>query len=76
MRLYLNGQLEARGEDSSEVPPGLRMVIGNLYPSRHMRRFIGQLDELAIYNRALGEAEVSNHYRLVRPRVESGVPSI
>ena len=65
-----------QGEDSSELPPGLRMVIGNLYPSRHMRRFIGQLDELAIYNRALSEAEVSNHYRLVRPRVESGVPSI
>jgi hypothetical protein len=76
MRLYINGQLEARGEDSSELPPGLRMVIGNLYPSRHMRRFIGQLDELAIYNRALGETEISNHYRLVRPLVESGVPSI
>jgi len=76
MRLYINGELESQGEDSSDLPPGLRMVIGNLYPSRHMRRFIGQLDELAIYNRALGDAEISNHYRLVRPRLESGVPSI
>ena len=68
MRLYINGELAAKGEDASELPSGLRLLVGQLYPSRGVRPFIGQLDELALYNRALSPQEIAHHYRLVRPK--------
>jgi hypothetical protein len=69
MRLYINGQQVAEGEDASALPSGLRLLIGRLYPSRNARPFIGQFDELALYNRALREEEITRHYHLVHPAV-------
>lgn len=68
MRLYVNGELVGEGEDTNELPAGLRLLIGRLYPSRNARPFIGQLDELALYNRALSPEEISKHYLLLRPQ--------
>lgn len=68
MRLYINGELVGQGEDTNELPSGLRLLIGRLYPSRNARPFIGQLDELAIYNRALSSKEILQHYLLLRPQ--------
>lgn len=67
MRLYINGELAAEGEDPTPMPSDMRLLIGRLYPSRQVRPFIGQLDELAVYGRALPVAEIKAHYRLVRP---------
>jgi hypothetical protein len=67
MRLYIDGALVAEGHDSSAIPPGMRLLVGSLYPSNSTRQFNGQLDELALYNRALTEAEIVQHYQLVRP---------
>ena len=75
MRLYVNGELVAEGEDASELPSGLRLLVGRLYPSQGVRPFIGQLDELALYNRALSAEEIATHYQLVRPKTASE-PSI
>jgi hypothetical protein len=71
MRLYVNGELVAEGEDASELPAGLRLLVGRLYPSQSVRPFIGQLDELALYNRALRPEEITLHYQLVRPTIAS-----
>jgi hypothetical protein len=71
MRLYINGDQVAEGEDSSDLPAGLRLLVGRLYPDRGVRPFIGQLDELALYDRALRPEEISLHYKLVRPTVVS-----
>jgi hypothetical protein len=71
MRLYVNGELVADGEDASELPVGLRLLVGRLYPSQSVRPFIGQLDELALYNRALSQEEITHHYKLVRSTVVS-----
>jgi hypothetical protein len=68
MQLYINGVLASEGEDSSTMAPGMRLLLGRLYPSRRVRPFIGQLDELAIYNRALKPQEIKRHYHLVRPK--------
>jgi hypothetical protein len=77
MRLYLNGQLAGQGEDAAPLPPNMRLLIGRLYPSRRVRPFVGQLDELAVYNRALTPSEIEEHYRLLRPKTEPvGMPSI
>jgi hypothetical protein len=75
MRLYINGEFAGKGEDTSTLPHGLRLLVGRLYPERQVRPFKGQLDELAIYNRALTEKEIAKHYRLVRPKAVSQ-PSI
>jgi hypothetical protein len=71
MGLYVNGELVAEGEDASELPAGLRLLVGRLYPSQSARPFIGQLDELALYNRALRPEEITHHYELARPTVVS-----
>jgi hypothetical protein len=67
MRLYINGRLAGEGEDATPLAAGMRPLIGRLYPARQVRPFIGQLDELAIYGRALSEKEVQKHYRIIRP---------
>jgi hypothetical protein len=71
MRLYINGSLTGEGEDVTPLPSGMRLLVGRLYPSRQVRPFIGQLDELAIYDRALTPEEIVTHYRLVRPKPKS-----
>jgi hypothetical protein len=68
MRLYINGELVAQGNDPSELPSGLRLLVGKLYPGSSDRPFAGQLDELAIYNRALTPEEIGTHYHLIRPK--------
>jgi hypothetical protein len=75
MRLYINGTLAGEGTDTTEMPAGMRLLVGRLYPSRQVRPFIGQLDELAIYNRVLAPQEIKQHYRLVRP-LSANEPSI
>jgi hypothetical protein len=34
---------------------------------RDWRPFVGQLDELAFYNRSLSDPEIEQHYHFVRP---------
>jgi hypothetical protein len=70
MKLYINGELVGEGRDTNELPTGLRLLIGRLYPdsSRSVRPFIGQLDELAIYDRALSPEEIAKHFQLIRPK--------
>ena len=68
MRLYVNGELVGEGQDTNTLPSGLRLLVGRLYPSRGVRPFIGQLDELALYDRALSPEEIFKHYRIIRPK--------
>jgi hypothetical protein len=69
MRLYLNGVLTGKMEDPTQIAQNLRVMIGEVYFRRTdiqpSRSFYGQLDELAIYNRALREEEIVEHYRAV-----------
>jgi hypothetical protein len=75
MRLYIDGVLVGEGEDRTDLPIDMRLLVGRLYPSRRVRPFIGQLDELAVYGRALNPQEIKAHYHLVRPQ-EQAKPSI
>ncbi len=67
MRLYINGELVAQGEDSSTLAPGMKIMIGQLDREQFYRKFIGQIDELAIYPRPLSEQEIKKHFKLIRP---------
>jgi hypothetical protein len=68
MRLYVDGQLVASGHDDTVLPTGLRLIVGQLDESRTERRFIGQIDELAFYARALTSDEILRRYDLVRDK--------
>lgn len=75
MALYINGKLAARGMDEDTLPTGLTLLVGRLYPYHNSRTFAGQLDELAIYDKALKPEEITRHYELARPRKPTS-PSI
>ena len=70
MRLYVNGKLVGEAKDAKDLPSDLQLLIGRLYPKapRSVRPFIGQLDELAVYDRALSPEEIAEHYELIRPK--------
>jgi hypothetical protein len=67
LRLYLDGDLVARNEDSSKMALGLQLVLGQLYTETVERFFVGHVDEVAIYDRALKGEEVRRHHELLRP---------
>jgi hypothetical protein len=74
MRLYVDGQLAATGEDERVPRKGLYVLMGQLYPqSPHLtdevtsRLFVGELDEVALYNRVLREDEIKRHFELAQP---------
>jgi hypothetical protein len=68
MRLYVDGRLVATGDDSTARPAGLSLIIGQLDRSRTDRRFVGQIDELAVYARALTAEEIRRRYEIIRAR--------
>jgi hypothetical protein len=63
MRLYLNGNLTGSVEDPTTLARGLYLEIGQLIGGHDKLPFIGQLDELSVYNRALSEREIKQHYK-------------
>lgn len=67
MKLYVNGQIVARGSDSTTLHSPCRLVLGQLTSVSTERRYLGALDEVAVYPRALSEKEIMRHHRLVAP---------
>lgn len=64
-RLLLNGEVVAIGSHDKPLDPSLTLLVGQLYPSVSMRPFVGQLDELAIYDRALSDQEILTHFESI-----------
>ena len=58
----------AKADDNTGLSENLSLLVGQLDRHRDWRRFVGQLDELAVYNRALSDAEIRKHFQLVRPK--------
>ena len=74
MRLYADGKVVGTAEDATPLGDGLRVLMGQLFPRNQFlkdevtsRLFVGELDEVALYDRALGEAEIQEHVQLARP---------
>jgi hypothetical protein len=66
LRLYLDGRLTAQARDATSLTPGLRLVVGQLFSFGTVRPFVGHLDELAVYARALADDEVRQRVDIVR----------
>jgi hypothetical protein len=74
MRLYADGKGVASDKDPSPLGNGLRVLMGQLFPRNpHLedevtsRLFVGEMDEVALYNRALSEGEIQSRLQLARP---------
>ena len=64
--LYLNGELKQTvSEKANNDDRPYLFFMGKIDPLRTMRQFIGQIDEVAIYKRALSQDEILEHFRAV-----------
>ncbi len=78
LKLYVDGQLVKTEEASGVLAPGLRVLMGQLLPINPevkdevtSRLFGGEMDEVALYDRALNETEVREHFQLAEPSANS-----
>lgn len=65
MELYIDGKLSAQATDRTLLAPDLHMIVGRQDTLSSDIQFIGQLDELAVYPRALTVEEIKAHYRAI-----------
>src|SRR5690606_27442275 len=65
MQLYMDGKLSGVARDATTLASGLKLTVGRAEPSGSVFQFIGQLDELAVYPRALTTHEIKLHYECV-----------
>jgi hypothetical protein len=72
--LYLDGKLVDTNVAPGPIPQGLQLLLGQLYTESVSRPFVGDLDEVAIYDRALEAEEIERHYNLLRSNNAQGQP--
>jgi hypothetical protein len=67
MKVYVNGQLDNQAVFPYGIFPGtndlaLGAIVGGVPAGQYLYPFVGQIDEPAIYNRALSAAEIQDIY--------------
>lgn len=83
MRLYADGKVVATAEDATPLGNGLRVLMGQLFPQNEFvkdevtsRLFVGDLDEVALYDRPLGADEIRKHVQLAAPRSDTSATEV
>jgi hypothetical protein len=66
MRLFVDGTLVATGKDKSPQASNVHVLVGQLSTAKRLFPLIGQLDELAIYDRALSQDEISKRLKILK----------
>ncbi len=67
MLLYVDGKVTAEQTDASTFPRQLTLVLGQLFSFGTVRPFVGDLDEVAVYDRALSIDEIAQRVKAVHP---------
>lgn len=62
LRLYINGTLYGPTTTSGSIESSYDILIGNCEKLRETNNWIGYVDEVRIYNRALSESEILDMY--------------
>jgi len=65
MKLYVNGEVVAAGSDPAPLAEGLRLLVGRAGHANNAMSFVGQLDEIAIFDRALTKQEIDRRHELM-----------
>jgi len=72
VRVYTNGAFDIAGaESAATIPPHNAPLYVGCLPSpsnQTMQYFVGLIDEVAVWNRALTDAEITQWYNATRPR--------
>ncbi|MCC9658832.1 LamG domain-containing protein [Rhodopirellula halodulae] len=63
LSLWIDGNLAAQQEADEPLPANMQILIGQLYPTKNYRPYVGQIDEIAFYSRALPKQEIRKHIR-------------
>ncbi|PHQ32128.1 hypothetical protein CEE69_27455 [Rhodopirellula bahusiensis] len=63
LSLWIDGNLAAQQEDEAPLPANMQILIGQIYPTKNYRPYVGQIDEVAFYDRALTKQEIRKHIR-------------
>ncbi|WP_372719302.1 LamG domain-containing protein [Novipirellula sp.] len=61
--LWVDGQLAAERNNPVPLSPNVQILVGQVYPTSVYRRFVGQIDEVAIYDRCVPLEELRNHIK-------------
>lgn len=64
VRLYIDGEVRGSEQALSALDADLFLLVGQLYPNSEVRPFVGQIDELALYDIALSQEAIQSHFRL------------
>ena len=77
LRLYVDGKLAATNDDPTFLARNLYFEVGQFIGTAKVLPFVGQLDELSVYKRALSEEEIQRHYKSMNwsPRVRDTDPN-
>lgn len=67
--LWLDGQLSAEHPNPAPLTDNVQILVGQVYPDSSYRRFVGQIDEVAIYDRCLTQQELRKHIKAAGRRV-------
>ncbi len=70
--LWIDGQLSSARQNTTSLDQEVHILVGQVYPDSVYRRFVGQVDELAIYDRCLSLKELRN---LIRAAGRSVAPT-
>ncbi|WP_442508694.1 LamG domain-containing protein [Novipirellula sp. SH528] len=71
--LWINGQLSAEHSNPAPLTENVQILVGQVYPTSVYRRFVGQIDEVAIYDRCLPPKELRSHIKAAGRSVASEV---
>ncbi|TWU32217.1 LamG domain-containing protein [Novipirellula artificiosorum] len=61
--LWIDGQLSAERDNPVPLNENVQILIGQVYPDSVYRRFVGQIDEVALYDRCLTPQELRTHIK-------------
>ncbi|TWT81513.1 hypothetical protein CA13_29660 [Planctomycetes bacterium CA13] len=61
--LWIDGQLSAERFNPVPLSQNAQILVGQVYPTSTYRRFVGQIDEIAIYDRCLSPQELRKHIK-------------
>ena len=74
MKLYLDGVLDTGPNVSSAINFPVDFVLGRLQPGNSARSFDGLIDEFAVYDQALSQERVLEHFRAAEIVPAAGTP--
>jgi hypothetical protein len=83
LKIYVDGKVVATQNNATALVDGMKVLIGQLMPPHRsqkypVRPYVGEIDEVAIYDRGLDKEVIKQHFRLgeAKPLADSSTANI